>query len=110
MNYKKIDQLITEILDHLSTLTLKNQEFIRFVWQLDAQTAFPGLSWLSVQESYPQFYWYQRTGAEECSALGMVKSFDSIDKAQAFLSQYPDIPEMRLWGLNGWNAVGDGDP
>ncbi len=110
MNYKKIDQLITEILDHLSTLTLKNQEFIRFVWQLDAQTAFPGLSWLSVQESYPQFYWYQRTGAEECSALGMVKSFDSIDKAQAFLSQYPDIPEMRLWGLNGWNAVGDGIP
>ncbi|HEM7186741.1 TPA: isochorismate synthase [Providencia rettgeri] len=110
MNYKKIDQLITEILDHLSTLTLKNQEFTRLVWQLDAQTSFPGLSWLSAQQSYPQFYWYQRTGAEECSALGMVKSFDSIDTAQVFLSQYPDMPDMRLWGLNGWNAVGTGIP
>lgn len=110
MIYKKIDKLITEILDHLSTLTLKTKEYTRLVWQLDGQTSFPGLPWLSEQTCYPQFYWYQRTGAEECSALGMVKSFNSIDNAQAFLSQYPQMPDMRLWGLNGWNAVGDDIP
>lgn len=107
---KKIDKVITEILDHLSTLTLKTKEYTRLVWQLDGQLTFPGLSWLSEQNCYPQFYWYQRTGAQECSAIGMVKSFHSIDNAQTFLSQYPQIPDMRLWGLNGWNAVGEDIP
>ncbi|HGN1705545.1 TPA: isochorismate synthase [Providencia rettgeri] len=107
---KKIDKVITEILDHLSTLTLKTKEYTRLVWQLDGQLTFPGLSWLSEQNCYPQFYWYQRTGVQECSAIGMVKSFHSIDNAQTFLSQYPQIPDMRLWGLNGWNAVGEDIP
>lgn len=105
---KKIEKLITEILDYLSTLTLGNNEYTRLVWQLDGQSSFPGLAWLSAQECYPQFYWYQRTGAEECSALGHVKSFHSIKDAEYFLSQYPQIPDVRLWGLNGWNAVGEG--
>ncbi|EMA4781030.1 isochorismate synthase [Providencia rettgeri] len=110
MTYKKIDKVITEILDHLSTLTLKTKEHTRLTWQLDGQLTFPGLPWLSEQNCYPQFYWYQRTGAQECSAIGMVKSFHSIDDAQAFLSQHPENPDMRLWGLNGWNAVGKGIP
>lgn len=105
---KKIDNVITEILEHLSTLALGNEEYTRLVWQFDEQTAFPGLAWLSCQTCYPQFYWYQRTGAEECSALGRVKSFHSIEDAEHFLSQYPHTPDVRLWGLNGWNAVGDG--
>lgn len=105
---KKIDKVIAEILDHLSTLALGNKEYTRLVWQFDEQTAFPGLAWLSSQACYPQFYWYQRTGAEECSALGRVKSFYSIEDAEYFLSQYPQTPDVRLWGLNGWNAVGDG--
>ncbi|MBN4863536.1 MULTISPECIES: isochorismate synthase [Providencia] len=105
---KKIDNVIAEILEHLSTLALGNKEYVRLVWQLDEQTIFPGLAWLSSQACYPQFYWYQRTGAEECSALGRVKSFCSIEDAEYFLSQNPQIPDVRLWGLNGWNAVGDG--
>ncbi len=108
MNYKKIDNLITEILNHLSTLTLKSEQYTRFVWQLDGQLSFPGLVWLSEQSCYPQFYWYQRTGAEECSAVGMVKSFNITADAEQFLSQYPDTADVRLWGLNGWNAVGEG--
>lgn len=110
MIYKKIDKVIAEILDHLSTLTLKTKEYTRLVWQLDGQLTFPGLSWLAEQNCYPQFYWHQRTGAQECSAIGMVKSFQSIDHAQDFLSQYPQMPDMRLWGLNGWNAVGEDIP
>ncbi|MFD1091040.1 isochorismate synthase [Providencia vermicola] len=105
---KKIDNVIAEILEHLSTLALGNKEYVRLVWRLDEQTTFPGLAWLSSQACYPQFYWYQRTGAEECSALGRVKSFCSIEDAEHFLSQNPQIPDVRLWGLNGWNAVGDG--
>ena len=108
VNYKKIDNLITEIIKHLSTLTLKSEQYTRIVWQLDGQLLFPGLVWLSEQSCYPQFYWYQRTGAEECSAIGMVKSFNDIAKAEQFLAQYPDLSDMRLWGLNGWNAVGEG--
>ena len=110
MAYKNIDNLITKILNHLSTLTLKSEEHLHLVWPLDGQLAFPGLAWLCAQPCYPQFYWYQRTGAEECSALGMVKSFNSMTDAEQFLSQHPERPEMRVWGLNGWNAVGEGIP
>ncbi|QCJ69744.1 isochorismate synthase [Providencia heimbachae] len=107
MNYKKIDNLITEILNHLSTLTLKSEAHTRIIWQLDGLLSFPSLAWLSEQSCYPQFYWYQRTGAEECSALGMVRSFSSITDAEQFLAQHVETPDIRLWGLNGWNAVGE---
>ncbi|EMM5117263.1 isochorismate synthase [Providencia stuartii] len=108
MVYKKIDNLITEILHQLSTLALGNQEFIRLHWQLDGHSTFPGLAWLSAQSCYPQFYWYQRTGTDECSALGTVYEFNAITEAEQFLSLHAQYPDMRLWGLNGWNAVGEG--
>ncbi|MEQ4622852.1 isochorismate synthase [Providencia vermicola] len=108
MVHKKIDNLITEILHQLSTLALGNQEFIRLHWQLGESATFPGLAWLSEQSCYPQFYWYHRTGSDECSTIGKVKTFHSIVDAEQFLSEHTEYPDMRLWGLNGWNAVGEG--
>lgn len=108
MIYTKIEKLLAEILNHLSTLTLSTNEFTRLTWQFDIQGSFPGLAWLSEQEFYPQFYWYHRTGSDECSALGMVKSFNGITEVERFLSTHAQWPDMRLWGLNGWNGVGDG--
>ncbi len=104
----KIDKLLAEILTHLSTLVLNPNEYTRLAWKMDAKEAFPGLAWLSSQDSYPQFYWYHRTGSEECSALGTVKSFNAIMDAEQFISEHTEIPDMRLWGLNGWNGVGEG--
>lgn len=107
---KKIDNLITEILQQLSTLTLGTQEFTRLHWSLEGSSTFPGLTWLSEQACYPQFYWYQRTGIDECSAIGLVHEFNSIIDAEQFLSEHSKHPDMRLWGLNGWNAFGEGIP
>lgn len=107
---KSINNLITEILRQLSTLVLGNQEFTRLHWHLDTQSPFPGLNWLSAQSCYPQFYWYQRTGTDECSAIGKVAEFNSIFDAEHFLSEHSEYPDMRLWGLNGWNAVGESIP
>ncbi|EKT55602.1 isochorismate synthase [Providencia sneebia] len=108
MIYKNIDNLISEMFHHLSALTLNASELTRLEWQLDAKYPFPGLVWLSEQSCYPQFYWYHRTGSDECSAIGMVNSFQTINDAEQFLSQHPEFAELRLWGLNGWNAVGEG--
>ncbi|EKT63886.1 isochorismate synthase [Providencia burhodogranariea] len=107
---KKINNLITEVLRQLSTLVLGKQEFTRLHWHLDAQSSFPGLTWLAEQSCYPQFYWYQRTGIEECSAIGKAAEFSSIFDAEHFLSEHAEYPDMRLWGLNGWNAVGENIP
>ncbi|CAG9424836.1 TPA: isochorismate synthase [Providencia alcalifaciens] len=108
MTKTKIDKLLTEILNHLSTLVLNPHEYTCLVWQMDTKEVFPGLAWLSAQDSYPQFYWYHRTGSEECSALGTVRSFNSITDAEQFIAEHAEMPDMRLWGLNGWNAVGEG--
>lgn len=108
MAYKKIDNLVTGILQQLSELVLNNQNLTRLCWKVEGQSAFPGLEWLSEQPCYPQFYWYQRTGTDECSAIGTACEFNDIDAAEAFLSANADYPDMRLWGLNGWNAFGDG--
>lgn len=107
MAYIKIDNLITEILQQLSELVLKNQDLTRLCWEFEEQSTFPGLGWLAEQPCYPQFYWYQRTGAEECSAIGTVCEFSHIEQAECFLSDNANYPDMRLWGLNGWNAFGD---
>ena len=65
--------------------------------------AFDALSWLASQQTYPQFYWQQRNGDEEAAVLGAIVSFTSLDQAQRFLRQYPEHPDLRIWGLNAFD-------
>lgn len=62
---------------------------------------FDPLTWLACQNAYPQFYWQQRSGAEEAAALGALIPFSSLPQAQQFLHLHPD--DVRIWGLNAFD-------
>lgn len=65
--------------------------------------AFDALSWLTSQQTYPQFYWQQRNGDEEAAVLGAITRFTSLDQAQRFLRQHPEHADLRIWGLNAFD-------
>ena len=65
--------------------------------------AFDPLAWLGVQVCYPQFYWQQRNGDEELSALGAVIHFSSLASASRFLHNHPQQADTRICGLNAFN-------
>ena len=65
--------------------------------------AFDPLAWLGVQVCYPQFYWQQRNGDEELSALGAVIHFPSLASASQFLHNHPQQADTRICGLNAFN-------
>ncbi|CAL1329092.1 isochorismate synthase [Candidatus Providencia siddallii] len=100
-------KLIDEIILYISMLKLKKNEFISIEKYFNKNLFFLGLKWLSNQIFYPQFYWYNRNGKEENSAIGMLKSFNSINDAEFFLLQHLKYPNLRIWGLNGWNSIGN---
>lgn len=63
---------------------------------------FEPLSWLASQVIYPQFYWQQRDGDEEIAALGVLQRFFSLAQAQQFISQHPQITDLRVCGVNAF--------
>ncbi|WP_437890370.1 isochorismate synthase MenF [Phytobacter sp. V91] len=64
--------------------------------------AFDPLSWMASQSCFPQFYWQQRSGEDEASAMGALVCFSSLPLAQQFLRQHPQ-QDLRIWGLNTFN-------
>ena len=60
------------------------------------------MSWLAVQQTYPQLYWQQRNGDEEAAVLGAITRFRRSDQAQRFLRQHPEHADLRIWGLNAF--------
>ncbi len=100
-----IDEITSQLLRVLPTLSLASQQLTRFSYVLDNKSGFPGLSWLAAQDCYPQFYWSQRTCQEEASAIGAVQKFRSVAEAEDFILKYPQYADMRIWGLNGWDAI-----
>lgn len=67
------------------------------------------LEWLSAQPCYPKFYWQQRDGHEEAAVCGDCCSFGDMQRAQEFIRQHQDIPDLHIWGLNAFNGADSSD-
>lgn len=98
---------ISAILDQLDTAllgTFPDAAGLRqFTYRLPEQPHGGMLEWLDAQPCYPKFYWQQRDDAEEVVLCGDAANFSDMPTAQRFLQQYPDFPELRVWGLNAFN-------
>lgn len=64
--------------------------------------AFDPLCWLNAQAIWPQFWWQQRSGADEIAALGATVSFSSLEQAEEYLARY-DTDDIRICGLNSFD-------
>ncbi len=63
------------------------------------------LSWLATQPVYPQFYWQHRQEPEEAAVCGVVRGFRHINDAERFFQRYGSAPDVRIWGLNGFEQT-----
>lgn len=63
------------------------------------------LSWLATQPVYPQFYWQHRQEPEEAAVCGVVRGFRHINDAERFFQHYHSAPDVRIWGLNGFEQT-----
>jgi len=79
----------------------------QFSYALADQPENGMLEWLNMQACYPQFYWQQRDENEEAALCGDACTFGHLAAAQAFLQQYPQWPELRIWGLNAFDGADD---
>lgn len=96
-----IDQLDTALSgDFPDTAGLR-----QFSYVLADQPESGMLEWLSAQTCYPKFYWQQRDENEEAALCGDACTFGHLSAAQAFLQQYPQLPELRIWGLNAFHGA-----
>lgn len=66
--------------------------------------AFDPLAWLNGQTVWPQFYWQQRSGKDEIAALGAVRRFASLARADAFLATLAH-DDIRVCGLNAFEPA-----
>lgn len=101
-----VENIITQLLCLLPTLSLAPKEITRLVYSVRPDADFSGLNWLAAQPCFPQFYWATRCGNEESAALGLGKKFNSVQEGEIFLLENPQYPDMRICGLNGWEAIG----
>nr|WP_238483295.1 isochorismate synthase MenF [Rahnella perminowiae] len=79
----------------------------QFSYSLQKQPDTGLLEWLAAQPCYPKFYWQQRDGNEEAAVCGDAYSFGHIAQAQAFIRQFPEVPDLHIWGLNAFNGTAD---
>ncbi|GBU12254.1 isochorismate synthase 2 [Enterobacterales bacterium] len=102
---------ISAILDQLDTALsgdFPDEAGLRqFSYTLADQPENGMLEWLNMQACYPKFYWQQRDENEESALCGDARTFGSLTAAQAFLQQFPQLPELRVWGLNAFNGADD---
>lgn len=63
------------------------------------------LPWLATQPVYPQFYWQHRQEPEEAAVCGVVRGFRHIRDAEDFFQHYRSAPDVRVWGLNGFERT-----
>ncbi|MGV8926218.1 MAG: isochorismate synthase MenF [Ewingella sp.] len=77
----------------------------QFSYTLADQPETDMLEWLNAQSSYPKLYWQQRDGHEEAALCSDACAFGNLSAAQAFLQQYPHLPELRIWGLNAFHGA-----
>lgn len=63
------------------------------------------LPWLATQPVYPQFYWQHRQAPEEAAVCGVVRGFHHIHDAEGFFLRYSSAPDVRIWGLNGFEQT-----
>ncbi|WP_086956626.1 isochorismate synthase MenF [Xenorhabdus innexi] len=101
-----MDQIAGIIADVCETLSAKNVSeagIQMFCFPLPVNDNTDWLEWLAAQPHYPQFYWQHRDGHEEVAACGQIRLFNNAAQAEMFLNQYAQFPQMRIWGLNGWD-------
>lgn len=98
-----IEDALRRLADQLTTPLPDQPGLRRLCTPVTLSDASDPLAWLANQPFFPQFYWQQRSGNDEAAALGALKRFTSLPQAQAFLQQV-DEPELRIWGLNAFNA------
>jgi len=77
----------------------------QFSYALADQPESGMLEWLNAQSCYPKFYWQQRDENEEAALCGDACSFGHLSAAQVFLQQHPQLPELRIWGLNAFHGA-----
>lgn len=79
----------------------------QFSYTLADQQGSNMLEWLNAQTCYPKFYWQQRDENEEAALCGDACAFGHLSAAQVFVQQYPQLPQLRIWGLNAFDGADD---
>lgn len=102
---KKISAIIDQLDTALSGDFPDAAGLRQFSYVLADQPESGMLEWLNAQTSYPKFYWQQRDENEEAALCGDACTFGHLSAAQAFLQQYPQLPELRIWGLNAFHGA-----
>lgn len=77
----------------------------QFSYSLQKQPDTGLLEWLSAQPCYPKFYWQHCDGNEEAAVCGDAYSFCDTARAQAFIREHQDEPDLHIWGLNAFNGA-----
>ncbi|WP_244589896.1 isochorismate synthase [Xenorhabdus budapestensis] len=101
----KIANIIADVCEILNTENVSEVGIQSFCFSLPATSETDWLEWLAAQPHYPQFYWQHRDGHEEVAACGQIRLFSNAIKAETFLHQHIQFPQMRIWGLNAWEKT-----
>ncbi|GAB2936990.1 isochorismate synthase MenF [Hafnia psychrotolerans] len=100
---------ISAIIDQLDVILSENfpdtAGLRQFSYVLVGQPETDMLEWLNAQSCYPKFYWQQRDEHEEVALCSSARTFGHLSAAQAFLQQYPQLTELRIWGLNAFHGA-----